>query len=78
MKSRTRDYFPANSRKRKHTSKSNDNGIRLVNFATSKNIIIKSTKFLHRKIHKYAWTSPDGITHNQINRVQVDKGDSQV
>ena len=30
----------------------NDNGIRLVNFATSKNIVVKSTKFLHRNIQK--------------------------
>ena len=52
---------------------SNDNGIRLVNFATSKNLIVKSTKFPHRNIHKYSWTSPDGITHNQIDHVQVDK-----
>ena len=52
---------------------SNDNGIRLVNFATSKNLIVKSTKFPHRNIHKYTWTSPDGITHNQIDHVLVDK-----
>ena len=31
----------------------NDNGIRLVNFATSKNLIVKSTKFPRRNIHKY-------------------------
>ena len=42
--------------------KSNDDGIRLVNFATSKNLRVKSTKFPHRNIHKYTWTSPDGIT----------------
>ena len=60
-----------------HTE-SNDNGIRLVNFANSKNPIVKNTTFSHRNIHKYTWTSPDGITHNQINRVEVDKGDSQV
>jgi len=45
---------------------SNDNGVRIVNFATSKNLVIKSTMFLHRNIHKYTWTSPDGKTHNQI------------
>ena len=52
---------------------SNDNGIRLVNFATSKNLIVKSTNFPHRNIHKYTWTSTDGITHNQIDLVLVDK-----
>jgi len=39
---------------------SNDNGNRIVNFATSKNLVVKSTMFLHRTIHKYTWTSPDG------------------
>jgi hypothetical protein len=43
---------------------SNDNGVRVVNFATSKNLVFKSTMFPHRKIHKYAWTSPQGKTHN--------------
>ena len=42
----------------------NDNGIRLVNLATSKNFIVKSTTFTHRNIHKYTWKSPDGIAHN--------------
>ena len=41
---------------------SNDNGVRLVNFATSKNLVVKSTMFRHRNIHKYTWTSPDGKT----------------
>jgi hypothetical protein len=45
---------------------SNDNGVRVVNFATSKNLIVKSTTFSHRDIHKYTWTSPHGVTHNQI------------
>ena len=43
---------------------SNDNGVRLVNFATSKNLVVKSTMFLHQNIHKHTWTSPDGKTHN--------------
>jgi len=46
---------------------SNDNGVRLVNFATSQNMVVKSTMFPHRNIHKYTWTSPDGKTHNQID-----------
>jgi len=48
---------------------SNDNGVRLVNFSTSKNLVVKSTMFPHRNIHKYTWTSPDGKTHNQIDHV---------
>jgi hypothetical protein len=42
-----------------------DNGVRVVNFATSKNVNVKSTTFSHRNIHKRTWTSPDGVTHNQ-------------
>jgi exonuclease III len=41
---------------------SNDNRIRAVNFATSKNLIVKSTTFPHRDIHKHTWTSPDRVT----------------
>jgi hypothetical protein len=52
---------------------SNDNGVRVVNFATSKNLVVESTMFPHRKIHKYTWTSPDGKTHNQIDHVLVDR-----
>jgi exonuclease III len=32
---------------------SNDNGVRVVNFATSKNLVVKTTMFAHRNIHKY-------------------------
>ena len=31
----------------------NDNGIRIVTFVTSKNLVLKSTMFPHRNIHKY-------------------------
>ena len=51
----------------------NDNGVRLVNFATSLNLVVKSTMFPHRIIHKYACTSPDGKSHNQIDRVLIDR-----
>jgi hypothetical protein len=52
---------------------SNDNGVRVVNFATSKNVIIRSTTFPHCNIHKHTWNSPDGVTHNQIDQVLIDK-----
>jgi Exonuclease III len=51
---------------------SNDNGIRLVNSASSENIIVKSIRFPHHNIHKYTLTSPD-VTHNRIDHVLVDK-----
>jgi hypothetical protein len=41
---------------------SNDNGIRVVNFATSKILVVKSTMFPHHSTHKYTWTSSDGKT----------------
>ena len=52
---------------------SNDNGVRLINFATSKNLVVKSTMIHHRNIYKYTWTSPDGKTHNQIDHVLIDR-----
>jgi len=50
---------------------SNDNGVRIVNFAISKNLV-NSTMFTYRDIHKYIWTSPDGKTHNQTDHILID------
>jgi endonuclease/exonuclease/phosphatase family metal-dependent hydrolase len=44
-----------------------DNGVWLIHFATSKNLRVKSTMFPH------TWPSPDGITHNQIDHILVDR-----
>jgi hypothetical protein len=52
---------------------SNDNGIRVVNFATSKNLPVKSAMFPHRNIGKVTWTSPDGRTHNHIAHILIDR-----
>jgi hypothetical protein len=52
---------------------SNDNGIGVVNFATSKNLTVKITPFPHCNIHKHTWIYPDGVTHNQIDHVIIDK-----
>jgi hypothetical protein len=52
---------------------SNDNGVRVVNFSTSKNLIVKSTMFPHCNIHRHTWTSPDGKTHNQIDHILINR-----
>jgi hypothetical protein len=52
---------------------SNDNGVRVVNFVISKNLIVKSTMFPHHNIKKFTWTSPDGKTHNKIYHILIDR-----
>jgi hypothetical protein len=47
----------------------NENGVRIVNFAISKNLIFKNTMFSHRNIHKFTWTSP----YNQIYHIFTDR-----
>jgi len=50
----------------------NDNGVRLTS-PHQKNLVVKSTMFPHRNIHKYTWTYLDGKTHNQIGHVLTDR-----
>ena len=52
---------------------SNDNGVRIVNFVTSKYLVVKSIMFLHQNIRKYTWTSSDGKTHNQMDHILIDR-----
>ena len=51
---------------------SNDNGVRIINFATSRNLVT-IMMFPHQNIHYYNWTSPDGKTHNQIDHILTDR-----
>jgi hypothetical protein len=67
------NIFKPTSGNESHLQDSNENGVRIVNFATSKNLVVKSTMFPHRNIHKYTWTSPDGQTHNQIDHILIDR-----
>jgi hypothetical protein len=47
----------------------NDNGV--INFASPKDLIVKSTMFPHHNINKYTWTPPDGKIHNQIDLILI-------
>jgi hypothetical protein len=51
----------------------NANGDRVVNFAPSKNLIVRSTMFSHHNIHKFTWTPPDGKAHNIIDHIVIDR-----
>ncbi|XP_055622403.1 craniofacial development protein 2-like [Toxorhynchites rutilus septentrionalis] len=49
----------------------NENGLRLIDFATSKNMAVRSTFFQHKFVHQYTWRSPNQ-TESQINHVLID------
>jgi len=51
----------------------NDNGVRIVNFATSKNLVVKSMMFMQQNVRKYTRTSADGKTDNQIDHIVIDR-----
>jgi hypothetical protein len=51
---------------------SNDNRMRLIHFASSRNMVVGSTMFEHKDIHKRTWTSPDGNMFNQIDHILID------
>jgi hypothetical protein len=50
----------------------NKNSLRLVDFAASRQMTIKSTYFKHKPIHLQAWHSPDGHTFNEIDHCLID------
>jgi endonuclease/exonuclease/phosphatase family metal-dependent hydrolase len=51
----------------------NNNGQRLVDFAAAKNMVVSSTCFPHKEIHKQAWNSPDRKTNNQTDHILINK-----
>ncbi|XP_067615689.1 craniofacial development protein 2-like, partial [Eurosta solidaginis] len=48
------------------------NGLRLIDFAGGRNMVISSTRFMHKRIHQATWLSPDRNTCNQIDHVVID------
>jgi hypothetical protein len=50
----------------------NENGLRLVDFAAGMQMAIKSTYFMHKRIHLQTWHSPDVHIYNQIDHCLID------
>lgn len=51
----------------------NENGLRFASFCMANELVIGSTMFEHRDIHKYTWTSPCGRYRNQIDHTAINK-----
>jgi len=49
---------------------SNDNVVRIINVATSKNRVANSTMFPLPNIHEHTWTYTDGKIHNQADYIR--------
>lgn len=52
---------------------SNGNGMRLIEYAIAKELIITSTFFPSKLIHKHTWTAPNNIYKSQIDHVLINK-----
>jgi hypothetical protein len=52
--------------------RSNDKGVRVINFTTPQNLTGKSTMFPNHNIHTFTCTSPDGKNHNQNDNILKD------
>ncbi|CAD7093988.1 unnamed protein product [Hermetia illucens] len=53
--------------------KTNDNGVRTIQLAGSHEMVVGSTWFARKAVHKHTWASPDGITFNQIDHVLIER-----
>ena len=47
------------------------NGVKLIDFAAARNIVVFNTRFQHLDIHKSTWLSPDRLTRNEIDQVVI-------
>jgi endonuclease/exonuclease/phosphatase family metal-dependent hydrolase len=64
-------YYPTIGKHSLHES-TNDNGYRLIKFAALNNMVIGSTVFPHKNIHKSTWTAPDRLFESQIDHMVID------
>ena len=49
------------------------NGVRLIDFAAARNMVVCSTRFQHLDIHKATCLSPDRSNRKQIDHVVIDR-----
>jgi hypothetical protein len=52
-------------------NETNDNGMKIIQFAIPKGLNVRNTTFLHKDIHKETWYSADGWIANQIDHVLI-------
>jgi hypothetical protein len=49
----------------------NENGLRLMEFASGRQMKIRSTNFMHKRIHLQTWHSPEERTFNKIDHCMI-------
>jgi hypothetical protein len=69
---RESSYRPTIGQESLHLT-SNDNGVRAINFAVSKDLVVSSTFFPRKDIYKQTWVSPNTITKSQIDHVIINR-----
>jgi hypothetical protein len=67
------DIFKPKTGKENLHEITNNNRVRVVNFATSKILLVKSAMFPRSNIHKYTWTFHDGKISSQVDHILIDR-----